>query len=808
MQFSRRSSPSPPRRSNALLRGLSGINQAFQQVGLTSPDPIGTRASFESNVVVSPSVRGSDRAPSSSNPPAFAPNNVSVDTGVDCRVPGSPRRDPAAVPVDEFFVQADRSVTSALNTAFIASSAEDSRQSRVNENEEVQADDDLTYHDRSPVGSGSGLPADDASRRRPNQEFSNSGQSYGSNLNNDEENNTYRDSRQPFGRGSSEFQPPVGSGFTSRAESLNDGGSGPSRDSVEAVGRLPRTPWSRGRQGDDGSVFWSGHGGGGRGRGWPNDGGDGFGGDGRGRLSHDGYDASAGSPRAPWSRSSYEDDDDASGFGRGSGGRGSGRFGRHGHDGFGSDSSVRRSVAPDGSGGLSPRAVPRNLFELSSSFVRVDKYKRAQLDFRALEKLRKDATSAPEGQVSCWETSSDTSPGVQDLRECSEACGPPGKSATPPLICPAHNFLVTRLIFLLFTHHDELDLDEVLEWQHWFLVWASDTDIQSGQWLSQLVLNSLKPDLRDEVSRELSGLPLEHQGSASTLWIALDKVNVSSYETTETLKSFITNFKLSAYPHENVRIACTQFKAILKALLAANDIPTQAATMILAGFGTSSDKALNTICENLSLHERIVSPRRRRRTISTSKSLYKHLVEDILPVLEDYHRDHELAGSWAGLGNPGSYQPASSAAFVTAPVRSAGDPFCFNCGEKHDKKDCKKPFPNPDRPQWVADECAKLFRERDRGRDTSRGRRGDRSQSRGRSTSRPRDSSKRQQTPGRPRASSRSVERKTVSFDNKATALNVTLPDGGSDGRASQSDSNSYKAALIMSKLQEQLGKE
>ena len=358
----------------------------------------------------------------------------------------------------------------------------------------------------------------------------------------------------------------------------------------------------------------------------------------------------------------------------------------------------------------------------------------------------------------------------------------------------------------LFTEHDELDLDVVLEWQHWFLVWASDSDIQSGQWLSQLVLNSLKPDLRDEVSRELSDLPVEHRGSASTLWIALDKVNVSSYETTESLKSFITTFKLSAYPNENVGTACTQFKAILKALLAVNDIPTQAATTILSGFSTSSDKAFNTICDNLSLHERITSPRRRRRTISTSKRLYDHLVDDILPVLEDYHRDHELAGSWAGLGNPGSYQPASSAAFVTAPALSDDDPFCFNCGGKHQKKDCKEPVPNPNRPQWVADKCAQLFRERDR--DNSRGRRGDRSRSRGRSTSRPRDSSKRQQTPGRTRASSRSEERKTVSFEKTAKALNVTLPDGGLDGHASQSDSNSYKAALIMSRLQEQLGKE
>ena len=47
----------------------------------------------------------------------------------------------------------------------------------------------------------------------------------------------------------------------------------------------------------------------------------------------------------------------------------------------------------------------------------------------------------------------------------------------------------------LFTEHDELNLDTVLDRQHWFLLWASDSDIQSGQWLSQLVLTSLKPDL-------------------------------------------------------------------------------------------------------------------------------------------------------------------------------------------------------------------------------------------------------------------------------------------------------------------------
>eukprot|EP00956_Cyclotella_meneghiniana_P033591 scaffold97367_cov88-Cyclotella_meneghiniana.AAC.3 len=84
LQFSRRSSPSPPRCSNTILRGLSGINQAFQQVGLTSPDLIGTCASFESNVVASPPVRGSNRAPYSLDPPALSQSKqLSVDAKVD-----------------------------------------------------------------------------------------------------------------------------------------------------------------------------------------------------------------------------------------------------------------------------------------------------------------------------------------------------------------------------------------------------------------------------------------------------------------------------------------------------------------------------------------------------------------------------------------------------------------------------------------------------------------------------------------------------------------------------------------------------
>ena len=140
-------------------------------------------------------------------------------------------------------------------------------------------------------------------------------------------------------------------------------------------------------------------------------------------------------------------------------------------------------------------------------------------------------------------------------------------------------------------------------------------------------------------------LPMEHRGSASALWIALDRVYCSSFELTQALKNFIHTFQLSSYPDENVRAACLQFNAIFKALYDANDIPPQAATIMLNGFATSSDPDFNTVCDNLALEEQLFH---HCWTTHDSDLLYDHLTNNILPVLENYYKDHEMAGTWAG----------------------------------------------------------------------------------------------------------------------------------------------------------------
>ena len=212
-----------------------------------------------------------------------------------------------------------------------------------------------------------------------------------------------------------------------------------------------------------------------------------------------------------------------------------------------------------------------------------------------------------------------------------------------------HSSAVCGHVYDLLDHdHEDLDLDTVLKWQHWYHVWAHEVDIVSSKWMTKLLFNSLKPDLHEEVYQEFMELPIDQRGSASALWITMDKICISSFETTQTLQNFIHTFRLSSYPGENVHAACLQFKAIFKALRDADDIPPQSATTMLKGFATSSDPDFNTLCDNLALQEQLTSTKLCQYwTTNDSDLLYDHLKNNILHILEIYYQSHDMAGTWA-----------------------------------------------------------------------------------------------------------------------------------------------------------------
>eukprot|EP00956_Cyclotella_meneghiniana_P032046 scaffold86256_cov36-Cyclotella_meneghiniana.AAC.1 len=344
----------------------------------------------------------------------------------------------------------------------------------------------------------------------------------------------------------------------------------------------------------------------------------------------------------------FDDDSDIVRDGRGNGSGFSRCRGHRDPDGCADDVDDGSSSSVGGFSSFRPRSVPRNLSALmlqvtsSGSFAlqlhpRPDKrylLGRLQVDQESFENASRFADYISKYQLS-----------LAKLRE--RIIQFDLKDST--IIYSNFNVnssVVSGNSYDLIHDHEKLDFDMVLQWQHWHNLWALDVDIESSNWTTKLLFNSLKPDFHDEVFREFMELPIEHRGSASALlWIVLDRVDCSSFELTQALKNFIHTFQLSSYPDENVHAACLQFKAIFKALYDANDIPSHSATIILNGFATSSDPDFNTVCDNLALEEQLFH---HCWTTNDSDLLYDHLTNNILPVLENYYWDHEMAGTWAG----------------------------------------------------------------------------------------------------------------------------------------------------------------
>ena len=272
--------------------------------------------------------------------------------------------------------------------------------------------------------------------------------------------------------------------------------------------------------------------------------------------------------------------------------------GRRNHDGCG-DFVGDGSSCSVGPGGFRPRAVPRDLSAIASSDIIVSKLMRCHLSHRDYVCISCAATEPPDekyliGRLQVDHESFENANRLADFVSNYQLCLAKLReriiqfdlkdSTIVYSNVDVNSSVVSGHSYDLIDDHEKLDFDMVLQWQHWHNLWAFEVDIESSTWMTRLLFNSLKPDFHDEVYREFMELPIEHRGSASALWIALDRVYCSSFELTQALKNFIHTFQLSSYPNENVGTACLQFKTIFKALYDANGIPPQSATIMLKGY--------------------------------------------------------------------------------------------------------------------------------------------------------------------------------------------------------------------------------
>jgi hypothetical protein len=180
-------------------------------------------------------------------------------------------------------------------------------------------------------------------------------------------------------------------------------------------------------------------------------------------------------------------------------------------------------------------------------------------------------------------------------------------------------------------------------WQEFVLRNSTEVEIESDNWLDEVLTLSMDKTLRAEVDSDIISIPKHQGGAITTLCCIIKRMVVRNQEARDALGNYIKDFDITKFPSENVPIACLRLKAVARAL-GTKDLPTNTIRRVLEGFGKSSTTSFNEFCSSQ------ISLRRGSfyEKIMQSSSLQMQLNE-VLNDLEATYLDLVGGKLWAGV---------------------------------------------------------------------------------------------------------------------------------------------------------------
>jgi hypothetical protein len=141
----------------------------------------------------------------------------------------------------------------------------------------------------------------------------------------------------------------------------------------------------------------------------------------------------------------------------------------------------------------------------------------------------------------------------------------------------------------------DLDDKDYFQWQGFLLCHGTDIEIESDNWLDDVLQISMEPTLHSEVNSDLHGIPLHQRGSMTTLRCIIKHMVVKNQEACDALETYIKTFNIKVFPGENVPTACLCLKAVAQAC-GDKCLPTNTIRKVLKGFTKSSTDSFNAFC--------------------------------------------------------------------------------------------------------------------------------------------------------------------------------------------------------------------
>ena len=199
--------------------------------------------------------------------------------------------------------------------------------------------------------------------------------------------------------------------------------------------------------------------------------------------------------------------------------------------------------------------------------------------------------------------------------------------------------------------------DEIAQlWQQYLGKHAAPVELESDAWAVTIMEKSMTAELKTLVFDDMQELDSSVIGAITMFKLTSNHMVMRNQESIDALQEWLRNFDIRKVKGENVSIACTQVKAVIRALDGFG-LPTNTLRCILGGFAHASSAHFKQLCVTLSTMNRSVLMQSMHSNQTVKQKCFA-----VLKDLETTYIDLSTGHKWDGVGQTNS-------AFVAQPLQ-------------------------------------------------------------------------------------------------------------------------------------------
>jgi hypothetical protein len=218
----------------------------------------------------------------------------------------------------------------------------------------------------------------------------------------------------------------------------------------------------------------------------------------------------------------------------------------------------------------------------------------------------------------------------------------------------------------LLEDHQAVTMEVVRRHQRFVNLQCDPVEAESSKMCKDVLKKSTESNLLIRVTQTFDNLHKAEQGGLTFFKIIMDEAYKSSFESKQGLLTWMKSFDVRNYDGENVAIATSHFKAVLKAL--GDHAPPEPVRIMLKGLSKASNSEFQTLCQTQSgILDTVIY----KRQVLADKITPAQEVDEFAGIVVGRFTSLSLDMAWSGHAHKGSVfkaslsKPPTEGAFVT-----------------------------------------------------------------------------------------------------------------------------------------------